>query len=125
MPNKKLTDSEIVKELEDAEYKVNGVVTQGFYLSVETFNAVVDLINRLQAENERLHKEVGYWEAETKEARADIDQAVAEAYKECVEKVKGKIYTSHFGGKKPFVVTTINPDDLDNLLKEMAGENIA
>lgn len=46
-----MTDSEIVKALEDAEYKVNGVVTQGVYLSVETFNAVVDLINRLQAEN--------------------------------------------------------------------------
>ena len=30
-----MTDSEIVKALEDAEYKVNGVVTQGVYLSVE------------------------------------------------------------------------------------------
>ncbi len=62
---------------------------------VETLKRdALDLINRqkaeierLHAEIERLHKEVGYWEAETKEARADIDQAVAEAVKEFAERL--------------------------------------
>lgn len=49
-----MTDNEIIKTLEEAEYKVDGVVMRGFYLDPESFNKVIDLINRLQAENEAL-----------------------------------------------------------------------
>lgn len=54
----------------------------------------------------------------------DIKTIKSEAVKEFAERVKEKIYTAHFGrGKNEFFVTTINPDDLDNLIKEMVGEN--
>ena len=158
MPDKKLTDNEIVKALEDAEYKVNGVVTQGFYLSVETFNAVVDLINRLQAENERLKSDVSvsrdaymsmkdryeYEKEKVEKAKQkciDIGKALknakTEAYKECIEKVNNiikEIYNKHIFGSNDLLDeekdAVINFSDdvtyaLDNLLKEMAGENNA
>jgi hypothetical protein len=54
MTDHKFTGEEIIKTLKNAKYKVNGVVSQGVYLSVETFNAVVDLIGRQKAEIESL-----------------------------------------------------------------------
>lgn len=51
----KFTDDDVIKTLKNAKYKVDGVVTRGFYLSPETFNAVVDLIGRQEAEIERLN----------------------------------------------------------------------
>lgn len=69
----------------------------------------------LKAEIEGLHKEVGYWEAETKEARADIDQAVVEAIKEFAERLK-----SRFLNKNEVINNAI-----DNLVKEMVGDESA
>lgn len=45
-----MTDNEIIMALENAEYKVNGVVTRGFYLDFELFNQIIDLINRQKAQ---------------------------------------------------------------------------
>lgn len=65
------------------------------------FSALDDECNRLEksedekrAEIERLRKEVGYWEAETKEARADIDQAVADAIKDITGYLESEIEDS-------------------------------
>ena len=86
-------------------------------LTPENAKTLLDLINRQKAEIERLHKEVGYWEAETKEARADIDQAVAEAIKEFAERLKvkaGSIPQYHFNLLQV-------EDNIDTLVKEMTG----
>ena len=76
-----------------------------------------DLINRLQAENERLKKLLEqcedngeYWESKYKTAKA-------EAYKEFAERLKNEIYQTFFG--EP----VITEEDIDNLLKEMVGED--
>ena len=82
----------------------------------------LDLLHRQRAEIDRLQGEVGYWEAETKEARADIDQAAAEAIKEVVEIMKPW-----------YKLLCIDEGDwchqLDalayNLTKEMAGDSDA
>lgn len=130
MPDKKLTDSEIIKALEDAEYKVNGVVTQGFYLSVETFNAVVDLINRLQAENERLKENLNI---ELENYATEYDYKIkAEAYKEFAERLKNEIIgdtaygcdTNQHTGYYDYQIKIGDiPEYIDNLLKEMECEN--
>ncbi len=54
MTDHKFTDDDVIKTLKNAKYKVDGVVTRGYYLSPETFNAVVDLIGRQKAEIESL-----------------------------------------------------------------------
>ena len=53
MPNK-LTDKEIVKALENAEYRCDGIALRGYYLDHESMKQVIDQINRLQAENKDL-----------------------------------------------------------------------
>ena len=87
-----MTDNEIKKALEccqgNADCANCPYYENNHHQCGDNFNKdVLDLINRQQAEINRLHKEVEYWEAETKEARADIDQAVAEAIKEFAERV--------------------------------------
>jgi hypothetical protein len=55
MTDHNFADEEVIKTLKNAKYKVDGVVTRGYYLSPDTFNAVVDLIGRQEAEIERLN----------------------------------------------------------------------
>lgn len=55
MTDHKFTGDDVIETLKNAKYKVDGVVTRGYYLSPETFNAVVDLIGRQKAEIERLN----------------------------------------------------------------------
>lgn len=112
-----MTDSEIIKALEccikcdckNCPANVDNKCRDIDYVKI------LNLINRLQAENERLKEEKEKCFYCTEQANKKISEIKAEAYKECIEKVKEKIYTAHFGGRKPFCVTTINPDDLDNL----------
>ena len=141
MPDKKLTDNEIVKALEicqgahDNDTCNNCKYKRNFGCRDALCNDTLDLINRQNAEIERLKKEVAYWETEMKEARADIDQAVTEAYKvfaesavERVDNAKQKYQRLckeqgeemeehmhiHFNG-----ITKI----INNLLKELVGED--
>ena len=72
----------------------------------------LDLINRLEDENERLDKEVGrlsqvvlYNDGVTE---MEVEEAKAEAYKEFAERLKERMYTVGF--------------DIDELLNEMVGE---
>ena len=136
MPDKKLTDSEIIKALECCANNPNDCVCYESKcplfgqkcIDILSKNAL-DLINRLQAENERLKNcvksedEVRDIAKRTMEplvkeiTREQIDiavkQAKVEAYKECIEKAKEqcrKIPPYHFN--------LLNVEwYLDNLLK--------
>ena len=136
MTDKKLTDEEIVKALEccvkapfcsdktDCPYKgVEDCVKR------HTLDAI-DLINRLQEENERLrnaYKQCA-WERDIfaedmKEEikkdcsylMLDIKTIKAEAYKEFAERLKFIMYPS----------VKLECKDIDNLLKELVGEDNA
>lgn len=117
MPDK-LTDKEIVNE-----YKM--------FTPAECLQKIVDQnkeINRLQAENKEWKTLVEVGELQYRKQKAEIEdlekklkkqiqskrlvrkQAKSEAYKECIEKVK------------EIVVDSVYLDELDDLLKEMVGE---
>lgn len=117
MSDKNLTDNEIIKAIERCMIPIGRGGCQGCPMYNEEkclkklFKMIVDLINRLQAENERLEKEV--------ETFSDIgkmySEVKAEAYKECIERVKD-IDQCTFDGWIEF------PEDkLDNLLKGLVG----
>ena len=128
MPDK-LTDSEIKKALECCKQEIddNGVIcgeckkcpnydgkTGLCKEDLPTFT--LDLINRLQAENERLKKG---WKADVIET-ANIK---AEAYKESIEKVKEKlrdIAKIEWCDNYYYLVGTAF---FDNLLKELVGDD--
>jgi Skp family chaperone for outer membrane proteins len=152
MPDK-LTDAEIVKALECCTTNGASCKDCPAFVKVDRsnckkyFRGALDLINRLQAENEnlqeknlnltsdltslqkdltsakaeieRLKKEVAYWETETKEARADIDQAVTEARKEFAERLISEHSFEYYGDK------IVLEADIYKLLKEMESENNA
>ena len=76
-------------------------------------------INQLEAEVERLTR-LNFQAEALNEA---YEESISEAIKEFAEKIKSKIYIAHFGSiKRGFNVTTINPSDIDNLVKEMVGD---
>ena len=123
MPDK-LTDKEIVKALECCitnNYGARECVECPLF-SCDTCKSdlckyVLDLINRLQAENERLQQTV-----EDKGGLILIDNAKAEAYKEFAERLKEKIiveYNEYDEQEYP----RARIKDIDNLLKEMVGED--
>ena len=152
MPNKKLTDNEIKKALEWCEQITDNIITSNvkgtkftFALqSLYTIKQVLKDYNRLQAENERLQSindsftDIGKLYSEIK----------AEAYKECIEKVKEKITEAlksnykarseriakvEVGSADEFIAYCEGKihclrgldDFLDNLLKELVGEDNA
>lgn len=85
-----------------------------------------ELIERLQAENERLNgcvkteDEVRAIANET--IQAGIKTIKAEAYKECIEKVKEYIDTHEHLSCEECECVPISKNGLDNLLKELVGE---
>ena len=133
MPDKKLTDSEIVKALECCceNNNCNGCPLDYLIFSSECASKLainsLDLINRLQAENERLKCCVKTEDEVRTIANATIQAGIkiikAEAYKECIEKVKEEIYRQRHSrsleasGERARIIKI-----LDNLLKELVGE---
>ena len=149
MPDKKLTDSEIVKALEEwrkeliADYQRLQLLDAPMDCFEEShadiitkLSNVLDLINRLQAENERL-KNTKYIFATVDYCADDLDKALkeneelksaingfrgyedkikAEAYKEFAERLKQRAHKCFMGTDK--AVTVFNIDDL---LKEFVG----
>ena len=96
----KMTDNEIIKALkfcEDCSANIN--------------IDIIDLINRLKAENERL----------SKITRPLIAEIKAEAYKEFAERLKEKSFQSF--GNYGITRDVVEVCDIDNLVKEMAGED--
>ncbi len=119
MPDKRLTDSEIKEALEccDNCFCENCVYHPKINCREELSHDALDLINRLQAENEILKTGFEKTLAEVREAKElyvkDIAKAKAEAYKECIEKVK------EFLKENGFMFCS----DADNILKKLVGEN--
>ena len=126
MPDKKLTDNEIVKALEcmlgihnqDIEFSIDcrGCAFDGDTLCCENCSdgiakAALDLINRLQAENEELKSAINGF-------RGYEDKIKAEAYKEFAERVKLEFYYEF-----DELIPSIMADRIDNLLKELVGDN--
>ena len=143
MIDKNLTDSEIVKDLKDKiefeNFDENGYAV----VDIEKLKNILDLINRLQAENEKLQKALenqqkismdrhfeierlkkvieNYSELEQGNLVTGYKNIKAEAYKECIEKVKETSkYETYCDNKLPAPIITyhITKDNLDNLLKE-------
>ena len=137
MPDKKLTDAEIVKACKDC---LHYDACKGTYSSAKGDEDILyefdgemyaesgcedfkdkDLINRLQAENERLKVEY----EESQKRNSDLVNAFqgykAEAYKECIEKLKKLM--EGWGDLEYYSEAIKAETDLDNLLKELVGEN--
>ena len=125
MPDK-LTDKEIVKALECCNKNDCRTCPYGKYnvtgwcCMPKVRKDAIDLINRLQAENEELHKKYD----DTVLLDGNIVQQVhellitakAEAYKEFADRLK----------EKAFIILhhkMILSSDIDNLLKELVGDN--
>ena len=152
MTDKNLTDNEIIKALEccrfhDCESCDFGKLPLCECIPKVAIHALV-LINRLQADNKELQDlmvkyngEFARQEAEIERLkrdkyfyvnggyellpRTDINEIKAEAYKECIEKVKNRANTvTLYSMTKPIEIEYyITETKLDNLLKELVGED--
>ena len=119
-----MTDNEIIKALECCTTNGASCKDCPAFVKVDRsnckkyFRGAIDLINRLQAENERL----------SKITRPLIAEIKAEAYKQCIEKVKNYIKT-HCNpyGKPDFDYDTSIRilNFINNLAKEMVGDDNA
>lgn len=109
MTDKKFTDEEIIKRLERCVKRGNR--------NYDT-DMVLDLINRQKSEIERLQKEVNLVSIQFQDVQERTNEVKAEAYKEFAEKLKERIYN---GGVQPTVEYEFMCD-IDNLVKEMVGE---
>ena len=129
--DKKLTDKEIVKAL---EIFVNSVGKGFVFANVDikkdgvnefkhidlSFDEIFDLINRLQAENERLSQFGGILLRNGSELFKTLNGAKAEAYKEFANELKCRTHEISYN-----TMQVVNKDDIDNLLKELVGEGDA
>ncbi len=145
MPDKKLTDNEIIKALECCvnngdcrECALNPKKGNYGYCTEFAIKSALDLINRQKAEIERLYSlllsftdEVHTWSnkkgydttelslisilGESKNIKANIK---AEAYKEFAEMLKANAYYNMAGDNIVF------SHDVDNLLKEMESGHL-
>ena len=125
MPDKKLTDSEIIKALSICSNE-NGICSECPYsddytnCNTRIATDTLDLINRQKAENERLCMELDEViiakDLLFDEAEALIKKTKAEAVKEFAERLKKKY--------KPYVIlgSEVAEVEIDNLLKEIIGE---
>ena len=97
MPDKKLTDSEIKRALEICGTYKGKCTDCPAFVKVDRSNCkevllgAVEIINRLQAENEQWKEEANRYQNLWCEAVKDIQTAKADAYKECIEKVQKKL----------------------------------
>ena len=122
----KLTDNEIIKALEEYLQKCQNIkygARQKILVDADFLKDVLDLINRKNAEIERLQKANKSLEAENLIFRGGVDYFKAEAIKEFWSKLKThtrKMKSSDFSGE--FWDKAILVEDGDNLVKEMVGE---
>lgn len=126
MRNKKLTDEEVIKGLNELS-QYTGLKIQ----IAQTLKEAIDLIKRQKSEIERLKsandEKFRQWDMlaeKTKTHYADLyneakDKLKAEAYKEFAERLKRSTVMAVMGNKIYAVATS---KGVDNLLKEMVGE---
>ena len=115
-----MTDNEIKKALEccmkickdcDNCPCINNDYINVYDCKYALLKNALNLINRLKAENERL----------SKITRPLIAEIKAEAYKEFAERLKEKSFQSF--GNYGITRDVVEVCDIDNLVKEMAGED--
>lgn len=142
---------EYVKEYEKAIKEEQAIVNNGDEFHIEALKVcevvkqalviatkAIEDYNRQQAEIERLEEENrllsenadtafqdGLNEAQDLYAEQIKGEIKDEAIKEFAERLKEKIYIARFNlsRKNEFSVTTIDPAEIDSLLKEMVGED--
>ena len=122
MPDK-LTDLEIVKALECCSKPVSEnckecPLCSTDCMEVDIEKLALDLINRLQAENERLDRTVKeYAYLYDKHMNTPFNHIKAEAYKEFAERLKEESY------ERIDLTAYVEVSDINNLLKELVGED--
>lgn len=132
MTDKKFTDEEIIRNYEwcigctSDRCKECTMDEEGF-CEEELQDLVLDLINRQKVEIERLQKEVNLVSALFQDLQERTDEIKAEAYKEFAEKIKKSIKENvdeawHRDDGNGIYDAEYVLDDIDNLLKEMVGE---
>ena len=126
MPDKKLTDEEIIRIMEICVNKTDVFVIHHNAETREydqiTIKDIVGVINRLQAEIERLTIRLRKAEHQLDDSMIMYNTIKSEAYKECIEKVKSEIYQQpHSKGMEETRERYRIMQILDNLLKELKG----
>ena len=132
MTDKKLTDSEIIKALDEAELFLQNRTMDGKSLKLNEYDIGIlrnisqvcakayDEINRLQAENERLrnaYKQCAFErDAYIEIENTAIAEAKAEAVKEFAERIKEFMHNK-FKALDEYEFEYITERDIDNLAK--------
>lgn len=110
------TDNEIIKALNEAdginEVGIYCADCEGEYIAIVKVSDVVDLINRLKAESERLADH-------NKQLRYDVKKIRTEARNEFAERLKANKIKPEFPWDDFYVTETM----IDDLVKEMEKEN--
>ena len=112
MTDKKFTGEETIQGLNELS------LYTGFQEKhIQVLNAALDLINRQKAEIEQWQEEANRWQTLFCQEIDNKGEAKAETYKEFAEKLKNKWFDEHYDSPD------VDFDDfIDNLLKEMVGE---
>ena len=130
--DKKLTDSEIT--INALKKLLEVMLSEGDLQRTSTISHTIDLINRLQAENgnyshnnRTMTKDILDLQKENEELRVTIkaftdfgklySEIKAEAYKEFAERLKKESY------ERIDLTAYVEVSDIDNLLKELVGED--
>ena len=128
-----MTDNEIIKALECCSYATSNKDCEKcpYYPDEECVKKqctdILDLINRQKAEIERLTKERDFYKAPSSLLAKGIEQIKAEAIKEFAKRLTDTILDKsdrsldNPNGNDYFISDVI--EDIDNLVKEMVGEN--
>ncbi|MBR4973842.1 MAG: hypothetical protein IKY45_05210 [Clostridia bacterium] len=127
MPDKKLTDSEIVNLLELLLDKIRAYECKNIFINEASILDILDLINRLQAENERLKRAIKSSKETKQRLRAEIyvKKKLLDIAEERFKKIKTEAYKEFAERLKETnrSVSILRQGDIDNLLKEMVGED--
>ena len=123
-----MTDNEIKKALECCTTKGANCKGCPAFVKVDRsnckkyFRGAIDLINRLQAENERLKEVNEKLLIDFNGLSGFIHRVKAAAYKEFAERLKERNVSIYEYNEKIISAIPLTKEDIDNLLKEMIGE---
>ena len=116
-----MTDKDIIFSLECCD---NGKCSEcsfafkgGCTLKLRT--RALDLINRQQAEIERLNNLCEYWEAEAKEARAELPNNIRESVEIFIDRLGN--YIEYLYNENCDFVPCVRLKDIEKAAKEMVG----
>lgn len=124
MTDKKLTDEEIIKALEE-EIHLAEYVDSDYCCNTEVslLKSTLDLINRQKAEIEQWQEEANRWQTLYCQEIDDREEIEAEAYKEFANQIKmHKRRMRGFDLCYEFWDYAVSVEDIDNILKTMVGE---